>query len=51
MHLLIKPYVSDSDAVDPDLDALTYSIVLGAEGMGIEPDTGLWNGLLYPPYF
>jgi RHS repeat-associated protein len=35
------PYRYDSDATDPDSDTLTYNLVLGPEGMTVNPDTGL----------
>ncbi len=36
-----QQYVYDVEAVDPDGDPLTYSLVTGPSGMGIDPDTGL----------
>jgi fibro-slime domain-containing protein/RHS repeat-associated protein len=35
------PYVYDVDALDPDNDPLTYSLLDGPEGMAIDPVTGL----------
>ncbi|AFY54222.1 RHS repeat-associated core domain protein [Rivularia sp. PCC 7116] len=34
-------YQYDADAIDPDLDLLNYSLILGPEGMNINPNTGL----------
>jgi large repetitive protein len=31
----------DSDAVDPDQDPLTYSLIFGPNGMTVNPDTGV----------
>ncbi|AFY50369.1 RHS repeat-associated core domain protein [Nostoc sp. PCC 7524] len=36
-----QPYKYDADAVDPDQDPLTYSLVLGPDGMKVNPTTGL----------
>jgi len=33
-------YQYDADAIDPDQDPLTYSLILGPEGMSIHPDSG-----------
>jgi hypothetical protein len=44
-------YVYDSDAVDPDQDNLTYSIILGPDGMRIAPDTGLVEWTPLPAVF
>ena len=38
-----QKYQYDVDAIDPDLDPLTYSLILGPDGMTIAPDTGLYQ--------
>ena len=35
------PYRYDADATDPDSDTLTYNLVLGPEGMKVNPETGI----------
>ncbi|MCC3595807.1 MULTISPECIES: putative Ig domain-containing protein [unclassified Microcoleus] len=35
------PYRYNSDAADPDSDTLTYNLVLGPDGMTVNPETGL----------
>ncbi|MEG5146790.1 putative Ig domain-containing protein, partial [Microcoleus sp. AT8-B6] len=35
------PYRYDADAKDPDSDTLTYNLVLGPEGMRVNPETGI----------
>jgi RHS repeat-associated protein len=36
-----QPYKYDSNAVDPDQDPLTYSLISGPQGMQVDPSTGL----------
>ncbi|NCR35368.1 MAG: type I secretion C-terminal target domain-containing protein, partial [Microcystis aeruginosa S11-01] len=36
-----KLYQYDANAIDPDRDALTYSLIIGPNGITINPDTGL----------
>ena len=36
-----EPYLHTVTAVDPDGDALSYSLLYGPDGMEIDPDTGL----------
>jgi hypothetical protein len=36
-----QPYTYDSHAVDPDSDTVSYSLILGPEGMKVNPSTGL----------
>ncbi|BCL38132.1 putative Ig domain-containing protein [Nostoc sp. MS1] len=36
-----QPYKYDADAIDPDQDPLTYSLVLGPDGMKVNPTTGV----------
>ena len=38
---LKQPYTYDSHAVDPDSDTVNYSLVIGPEGMKVNPNTGL----------
>ena len=33
-------YKYDADAIDPDQDTLTYSLILGPDGMKVHPDSG-----------
>ncbi|AFZ10490.1 Rhs family protein (plasmid) [Oscillatoria nigro-viridis PCC 7112] len=35
------PYRYDSDATDPDSDTIGYKLILGPEGMKVNPNTGL----------
>jgi hypothetical protein len=45
-----QPYLYDADAIDPDQDPLIYRLILGPEGMTIDPATGVvaWTP---PPVF
>ncbi|NEP10260.1 MAG: DUF4114 domain-containing protein [Symploca sp. SIO2C1] len=36
-----QPYIYDSHAIDPDSDPLEYSLVIGPEGMRVDPETGV----------
>ena len=36
-----RQYQYDADAVDPDGDTLTFSLVAGPDGMSVHPETGL----------
>ena len=36
-----QPYIYDAEAIDPDNDDLTYSVVRGPEGLTVDPDSGL----------
>ncbi|MBD2365063.1 tandem-95 repeat protein [Anabaena minutissima FACHB-250] len=42
-----QQYLYDADAVDPDKDAVNYTLILGPEGMTVHPDTGVVEWL--PP--